>query len=59
MVMFNDCEKLLLGKIIIEDFLNIVEVLKLVKGKFIREVKCGVFNVYVEIIKSIFCKIGV
>ncbi|NP_081277.2 PDZ and pleckstrin homology domains 1 [Mus musculus] len=56
--MFNDREKSLPGKITTEDFPNTVEVLKPAKGKFIREVKCGAFNVHVETTKSIFCKTG-
>ncbi|XP_028611541.1 uncharacterized protein LOC114611047 [Grammomys surdaster] len=56
--MFNDCEKSLPGKITTQDFPNTVEVLKPAKGKFIREVKCGAFNVHVETTKNIFCKTG-
>ncbi|XP_060224256.1 uncharacterized protein LOC110565081 [Meriones unguiculatus] len=57
--MFNDCKKSLSGKITTQDFPNTVEALKPAKGKFIREVKCGAFNVQVETTKSIFCKTGV
>ncbi|XP_076770789.1 uncharacterized protein LOC117722474 isoform X2 [Arvicanthis niloticus] len=56
--MFNDCEKSLPGKITTQDFPNTVEVLKPAKGKFIREVKCGAFNVHVETTKNTFCKTG-
>ncbi|XP_069887074.1 uncharacterized protein [Dipodomys merriami] len=56
MVMFNDSEKSLSGKIIIRDCPSTVEAFKPAKGKFITEVNCGAFNVQVEINKSIFCK---
>ncbi|XP_021073913.1 uncharacterized protein LOC110335866 [Mus pahari] len=58
MAMFNDCEKSLPREITTEDFPNTVEVLKPAKGKFIREVKCGAFNVHVETTKNIFSKTG-
>ncbi|KAM4875272.1 uncharacterized protein RHO17_007723 [Thomomys bottae] len=55
-VMFNDSEKSLSGKIILRDCPSTVEAFKPEKGKFITEVNCGAFNVQVEINKSIFCK---
>ncbi|MBZ3875918.1 Pleckstrin homology domain-containing family A member 5 [Sciurus carolinensis] len=57
-VMFNDCEESLSEKITQKDFKSTVENCKPEKGKFITEVKCGAFNVQVEIKKNIFCKTG-
>ncbi|NP_001389166.1 similar to 2610034M16Rik protein [Rattus norvegicus] len=56
--MFNDREKSLPGKITTQDFSSTVEVLKPAKGKFIREVKCGTFNVQVETTENVFYKTG-
>ncbi|XP_048187273.1 uncharacterized protein LOC125339958 [Perognathus longimembris pacificus] len=55
-VMFNDSEKSLSGKIILRDCPSTVEAFKPAKGKFITEVNWGAFSVQVEINKSIFCK---
>ncbi|KAI5144180.1 G2/M Phase-Specific E3 Ubiquitin-Protein Ligase [Manis pentadactyla] len=57
-VMFNDCEELLSGKITLKNFPSTVEAFKPAKGKIITEVKCGVFNVQVEIKNRLFCETG-
>ncbi|XP_073089342.1 NAD-capped RNA hydrolase NUDT12 isoform X3 [Manis javanica] len=57
-VMFNDCEESLSGKVTLKDFPNTVEAFKSAKGKIITEVKCGVFNVQVEIKNRFFCETG-
>ncbi|XP_073933106.1 uncharacterized protein isoform X4 [Castor canadensis] len=57
-VVYNDYEKSLSGKITLQDFPNTVEAFKPAKRKFTTEVKCGGFNVQVEIKKSIFSKTG-
>ncbi|KAK2495463.1 hypothetical protein MC885_014617 [Smutsia gigantea] len=57
-VMFNDCEESLSGKITLQNFPNTVEEFKPAKGKIITEVKCGVFNVQVEIKNRFFCETG-
>uniref|UniRef100_A0A8C4M936 Uncharacterized protein n=1 Tax=Equus asinus asinus TaxID=83772 RepID=A0A8C4M936_EQUAS len=57
-VMFNDCEESLSGKITLQDFSNTVEAFKPAKGKIITEVKCGAFNVQIEIKNKFFCKTG-
>ncbi|XP_008592706.1 PREDICTED: uncharacterized protein LOC103610281 [Galeopterus variegatus] len=58
-VMFNDCEESLSGKITLQDFPSTVEAIKPAKGKFITEVKCGAFDVQIEIKKSFSCKTGI
>ncbi|KAG3266276.1 hypothetical protein H1C71_002765 [Ictidomys tridecemlineatus] len=57
-VMFKDGEESLSGKITLQDFPSTVKNCEAENGKFITEVKCGAFNVQVEIKKSIFCKTG-
>nr|XP_020145568.1 uncharacterized protein LOC105854777 [Microcebus murinus] len=57
-VIFNDCEESLSGKITLQDFPSTAEASKPAKGKYTTEVKCGAFHVKVEIKKSFFCKTG-
>ncbi|XP_062943685.1 uncharacterized protein LOC134370543 [Cynocephalus volans] len=58
-VVFSDCEESLSGKITLQDFPSTVEAFKPAKGKFITEVKCGAFDVQIEIKKSFSCKAGI
>uniref|UniRef100_A0A8D0WWP1 Uncharacterized protein n=1 Tax=Sus scrofa TaxID=9823 RepID=A0A8D0WWP1_PIG len=58
-VMFNDCEESLSGKITLQCFPNTLEGFKPAKGKIITEVKCGTISVQVEIKKGFFCKTGI
>ncbi|KAJ8775656.1 hypothetical protein J1605_016204 [Eschrichtius robustus] len=58
-VMFNDCEESLSGKITLQNFPNTLEAFKPAKGKIITELKCGAINVQVEIKNRFFCKTGI